>query len=265
MTTGLRVDFCGEVREVTAASPFVIGRQGDLVVDDNPFLHRRFLVVSAVDGVFWLANVGSSLTATVADADGLMQAWLAPGGRLPVVFETTRVWFTAGPTTYELELFAAAAPFAPTLDEFPSEVGTTMGRTTFTPDQRLLVLALAEPLLRRGERGQGRIPSNADAAARLGWSLTKFNRKLDNVCQKLAKQGVRGLHGDASRLASTRRARLVEHVVAARLVTRDQLAVLDRLPTVGRGESSPSTTTPAVATLPRQGTVPSKETHAAPA
>ena len=35
---------------------------------------------------------------------------------------------------------------------------------------------------------------------RLGWTLTKFNRKLDNVCQKLARHGVRGLHGSADRL-----------------------------------------------------------------
>ena len=37
-------------------------------------------------------------------------------------------------------------------------------------------------------------PSSADAAARLGWTVTKFNRKLDNVCQKLADAGIRGLH-----------------------------------------------------------------------
>ena len=57
------------------------------------------------------------------------------------------------------------------------------------------------------------------AAQRLGWTITKFNRKLDNVCEKLAKLGVRGLHGDASRLATSRKARLVEHALATQLVT----------------------------------------------
>ena len=40
--------------------------------------------------------------ATVADESGHLQAYLAPGGRLPLVFPKTIVWFTAGPTTYEL-------------------------------------------------------------------------------------------------------------------------------------------------------------------
>ena len=64
------------------------------------------------------------------------------------------------------------------------------------------------------------MPSSSEAATRLGWTTTKFNRKLDNVCQKLAAQGVRGLHGEPGRLASNRRARLVEYAIAVRLITR---------------------------------------------
>jgi hypothetical protein len=184
-----------------------------------------------------LSNLGASLTATVADEDGLMQAWLAPGAQLPMVFEKTRIWFTAGPTTYEIELFLQAAAFAPVVEEQTTVEGTTMGRISFTTDQRLLLLSLAEPVLRNGDRGQGQIPTNVAAAERLGWTQTKFNRKLDNVCQKLVKQGVRGLHGDASRLAANRRARLVEYAVAARLVTKADLIVLDS----HEGELSPST------------------------
>lgn len=262
MTAPLRVDFCGEVRQLDPVRPFIIGREGDLVVDDNPYLHRRFLMVSVIEGLWSLSNIGSTLTATVADERGLMQAWLAPGARLPLVFPCTRVWFTAGPTTYELTLDAPDASFTPAVEELPTAAGTTMGRTSFTPDQRLLVLALAEPVLRRGDRGQGRIPSNAEAARRLGWTLTKFNRKLDNVCQKLTKHGVRGLHGNAEQLATTRRARLVEYVVAARLVTRDELVLLDRLD----GESSPSTPGSRTASLPAQArTSTREEAHVQPA
>jgi hypothetical protein len=71
------------------------------------------------------------------------------------------------------------------------------------------------------------MPSSGEAAQRLGWTTTKFNRKLDNVCQKLSAQGVRGLHGEPGRLASNRRARLVEYALAVRLVTRDDLALID--------------------------------------
>ena len=91
-----------------------------------------------------------------------------------------------------------------------------------------VVLALAEPALRRGGSGASSLPPSSAAAARLGWSITKFNRKLDNVCQKLGRAGVRGLHGDAGKLASGRRGRLVEYALAVRLVTPEDLSLLEQ-------------------------------------
>lgn len=223
------VDFCGEMFPVTPGEPLVIGREGVLAIDDNPYLHRRFLQVSDHDTLWWLTNIGTALTATVADERGMMQAWLAPGARLPLVFDKTVVWFTAGPTTYELDIFLQQPPFVQVADESTQSGSTTIGRITFTPDQRLLVLALAESVLRRGgARGAGTIPSSADAARRLGWTITKFNRKLDNVCDKLTRAGIRGLHGGPEKLAVNRRARLVEYALAARLVEREDLDLLDR-------------------------------------
>jgi hypothetical protein len=71
------------------------------------------------------------------------------------------------------------------------------------------------------------LPSSAAAAQRLGWSLTRFNRKLDNVCDKLDRQGVPGLRGGVAASATNRRVRLVEYAVASRLITRDDLPLLD--------------------------------------
>ncbi len=105
---------------------------------------------------------------------------------------------------------------------------------SLTPDQKLLILVLAENVLRRGNRGAGTIPASADAAARLGWSITKFNRKLDNVCDKLTRNGIRGLHGAADRLATSRRARLVEYALAARLVDQSDLSLLELAATAAR-------------------------------
>ena len=64
-------------------------------------------------------------------------------------------------------------------------------------------------------------------ARRLGWSITKFNRKLDNLCDRFAKLGVGGLRGSLDQLATDRRRRLVEHAVESGLIDRSQL---DRLP-----------------------------------
>lgn len=225
-TVAPRVEFCGEWYAVGA--DFTVGREGDLAIDDNPYLHRRFLVIRADErGMWWLENVGSLLSATVTDSSGAVQAWLAPGARLPIVFPQLHVLFSAGSTTYDFTIHSD--------DEFYSTSATAAGlggSTTIEPvmltsSQRLLILALAEHVLRQDSPGRGEIPASAAAAARLGWPMTTFNRKLDNVCDKLDKVGVPGLRGGRDRLASNRRQRLVEYAVATRLVSSEDLRLLD--------------------------------------
>jgi hypothetical protein len=232
-TEAARVDFCGEQFPVPASKPLMIGREGDLAIDDNPYLHRRFLELAFQGELLWLSNVGSATTVTVSDADGLAQSWLSPGASVPIVFPKTVLWFTAGPTTYELEVLLDNAPFVPSREAQPGEGETTSGRVTFTPDQRLLILALAEDILRRGTGGSGSIPPSAAAAARLGWTTTRFNRKLDNVCEKLSRLGVRGLVAEGDRPATNRRSRLVEYALASQLVRRTDLQWLEVLERAG--------------------------------
>ncbi|WP_395725252.1 hypothetical protein [Nakamurella sp.] len=224
----VRIGFCGEWYDADPAAEFVIGREGDLAVDDNPYLHRRFLVLTWQQDMWWLVNAGTQLSATISDPAGALQAWLAPGGRVPLVFPDTTVLFTAGPTTYEIEIVCEDPTFTPSQLEPSSGIGaTTIGPVTLTPSQKQLIVALAEPLLRREGTSISAIPSSKEAAARLGWELTRFNRKLDNVCDKFDRRGVRGLRGGPGQLASNRRARLVEHAVTARVVTADDLSLLD--------------------------------------
>lgn len=79
----LYVEYCGQYYPVEEDKTFVIGREGDLAIDDNPYLHRQFLTVSKHAGLWWLNNVGSRLTATIADKTGGLQAWLSPGVQPP--------------------------------------------------------------------------------------------------------------------------------------------------------------------------------------
>lgn len=223
----LHVDFCGEMYEVNEGSTFTIGREGDLAVDDNPFLHRRFLALHRNGDIWAVSNVGTQLTATVSDESGHMEAFLAPGAWLPLVFGATFVSFTAGPTSYSFSIVNSEPPFASVPLQVAEGGDTTIGATQLTPDQRRLIVALAEPRLRGDGRASVVLPSSTAAAERLGWTMTRFNRKLDNVCQKLERLGVRGLHGGPDKLASNRRSRLVEYAVATRLVTRDDLVLLE--------------------------------------
>jgi len=224
----LTIDFAGE-RHAIDTGPFVIGREGDLRVDDNPYLHRRFLEIRSEHGLWWLLNVGSLNTATVSDGSSGVHAWLPPGGRMPIVFGLTRVQFGAGPTNYEIELLLDDAPYEFDLTSATEDGTTTIGRLPLTVDQRRMLVALAEHALRRGTPGIAEIPTAAVAARRLGWTQKKFEKKVDNVCERLAGMGVRGLKGDQSSLAMSRRARLVQYGIATRLVTAADLALLDRV------------------------------------
>src|SRR5699024_2368143 len=131
------------------------------VDEDNTFLHRRFLTIVQVESMWWLVNIGSRLSATITDGTGSMQAWLAPGARIPLVFDVTKVVFTAGPTTSDLSVHADSPEFARIAGPDDPVGETTMGSVQLTDSQRLLILALAEPMLVREGSGMSSVPTSA--------------------------------------------------------------------------------------------------------
>lgn len=227
MSDSTYVDYCGERFDLDPERRFYIGREADLSVDDNPYLHRRFLLVHFESGLWWLSNLGTHLSASVSAGDVGFSATLGPGARMPLVFGLTTVVFTAGPTTYEMEVHAAAAEVRSVTKTHVVGGNTTVGVPTLTESQKVLIVVLAEEILRRDGTGASAIPSSAKAAARLGWSITKFNRKLDNVCDKLDQLGVSGMRAGGGKLATNRRTKLVEYAVSSRVVTREDLPLID--------------------------------------
>ncbi len=223
LSQALRIEYCGEWFDTRAGEPFTIGREGDLVVDDNPALDAVLLELTRGAGTWWIANRAAARSVQVSDPSGRVAAELHPGERVPLVFGPTQIVFTAGRTTYDLSVhgelpYAAAATSAelrPGRVELPR----------LTHNQRLLLLVLCERSLRRPGSVRD-FPTSAEAAARLGWSLIAFNRKLDNVCDRLDRAGVAGLRGGRGSLATRRRARLVDYAIESRLVTVDDLALL---------------------------------------
>lgn len=224
---GLSVEYCGEWYHVEGGDAFEIGRDAELSVDDNPFLHRKFLRLLSEGGLWWLENIGTRISATVADPSGGVQSWLAPGSRLPIVLPVTTVTFLAGPTAYEFDVHLRESPYRDVRSVRDTAGTTTVGSVSWTTSQLQLIVALSEPLLRRTGSGLSEIPSSAQAAERLGWALTRFNRKLDNVCDKLDRLGVRGVRGGPASHATSRRIRLVEYAVTSRLVTPAHLDLLE--------------------------------------
>lgn len=225
----LTLDFAGEILTAVPGEELTVGRAGDLEIDDNPYLHRDFLRFTHQEPMWWVTNVGARLAAYLTDDRGLMRSRLAPGARLPLVFPRTVITFAAGETLYELIVDIPRTPYDPV--RAPT-TGTDTGTATivpgqFTESQLLAILALAEPVLRRAGSGAGEIPTTQQAAARLGWTTKRFDKKVENICDKLTAAGVRGLRGAGARMASNRRLHLVEYAVSTLLVTPEDLALMD--------------------------------------
>ena len=134
--------------------------------------------------------------------------------------------FRAGVTDYEVAVRvpdrgASDDRRRDPLDADDDEAGETiaLGDIMLTDEQRLLLLALAEGPL-RDPHSNDELPTNRAVARRLGWSITKFNRKLDNLCNRFTKLGVGGLRGSIDQLATDRRRRLVEHAIESGLISR---------------------------------------------
>lgn len=224
----LTIDYAGEIVELEPDDgSFVIGRDGDLVIDENPYLHRRFLEISHQNGVWMLSNVGSQISATVNDPGSAVHAWLAPGGQVPIVHGETKISFSAGPTSYEVICMLDAPPEITESTDAVVDGTATLGRIELTHDQKLMLVVLSESGLRNGMAGMGDIPSAAAGAERIGWTRKRFEKKIDNVCDRLAASGVRGLKGDLGNQAVSRRVRLVEYAVTSRLVSPEDLDMLD--------------------------------------
>jgi hypothetical protein len=225
----LAVDFCGEVHDISPSLgvPWGFGRNADLDVDDNRFLHRRLGEFVWRDG-WWLLNVGRTIAIEIHDAVTLSHVVLAPSASIALPFAVNVLRFVAGGTNYEL-VVRQAVPGIAMADDIMIDDGhtATIGHIPLTPSQRQLIVSLAEHRLLDPAARDAAMPTNREAANRLGWELTKFNRKLDNVCDKLRRQGVRGLHGTVDTLATDRRRRLVDFAVTTALVTAADLSSLD--------------------------------------
>lgn len=228
----LTIDFAGEVHVLAPGNELTFGRgaSNDLEIDSNPQLHRRFGHLSFRDGFWWLRNNGNRLTLTLQDQNSRSSATLTSGREISLTFGSATVAFEAGSTKYEVLLQLGATPVTSGPIGFDHDDSSSMtidqSQVPLVGDQRLLAVALAESLL-RDPHAPLTLPTNKSVAHRFGWSPTTFNRKLDRMCKKYARAGVSGLVGGPGGLATDRRTRLVEHLIASGSVTVGDLDLLD--------------------------------------
>ena len=222
----LTIDYCGEIHVVNDEATFTFGRNADLCVDENPFMHRVTGRFHADGGRWWLTNVGSKSTIEVYDSGTKSRSILKPGTDQVLRGGAVIVRFSAGSTAYEFNAESRPAQIDLPDVELGDDKTAAATAVPMTETQLLLVLALAEPIL-RDPLANATVPHTKDAANRLGWTTKRFNRKLDNVCQKFDAAGVRGLKATSGGLARDRRQRLLEHCISTGVVDAAMLEQLD--------------------------------------
>lgn len=221
MENGLTIDFCGELYELAPGEELTFGRQADLVVDDeNRFMHRRVGRFRFAGATWWLDNLGPMIKVEVDHSTGAHMTLERRGpdhpaptvALLPPHFTVT---FQAGGFRYELlGAVEGAHPSEEGLDDEDGFEDTLrFGHIRLTPDELAMVQALAAPVLADPKAGPDSLPLNSTVAAALGWGSVKYNRKLDHLCRRLDKAGVRGLVGRRGDKAENRRWVLVRHLV----------------------------------------------------
>lgn len=231
MSGKLYLDFCGEDHTLEPGSSMTFGRSGDLVIDDNPYMHRIVGRFTDRDGMWCVENVGRTIVLSLRDTSGPSSALVAPGTTAALVHGEFTCSFTSGPTRYELAGSLEGYEWATDLlgpDGLSGTATVDWGRVELNDDQRLLLLAMCERRLLRPQVDPDPPMSNRQGAARLGWSITKFNRKLDHLCEKLHRAGVAEVHGGVGANAVDRRRRLIDHALTVPLVTVEELDLIDR-------------------------------------
>ncbi|MEZ5238476.1 MAG: hypothetical protein R2716_05845 [Microthrixaceae bacterium] len=233
MAASLYVDYCGEERVVEPPGRLSFGRSADLVIDDNPYMHRVLGVLELRSGHWVLTNAGRSTVLNLADRTGPSAAVVAPGRSIGLTMEEFSISFVAGRTRYELDAYLEGLE-EPDGVERPGGGGQRTlewGVVDLNDEQRALLVDLARSRLADPHAPDWAPDAKAACARRLGWSLSKYRRKLDHLCEKLDRAGVPGLIGAEGDQAANRRRLLVEHALTVGLVGNEDLGQ----PTVTRG------------------------------
>lgn len=222
-------DLCGTAVEVDPGSGLTIGRSAELVVgEDNPYMHRRVLHVYADGGTWFLRNVGSHVTVMVrvpGDSRGLR---LAPDQSVALNGPEYSVLFGVKRETYEIavqmDVKETEDPFA----DIDSDGPETITVAELDDRERALVAAYAEDFLRGDVESLIVLCTDAEAADKLGTTPKALEHRRYALYELVVGGGLVS-NAEWRRIkAHNRMIRAAQAVIESRLVTADDLELLDR-------------------------------------
>ena len=193
LTPPLRIDdLLGNRVILEAGQEAIIGRAGTFPIGtDDAFLHRN-LFQFWHGGLGWMiANRGSHIPLDIEPrgSRSLTRIHLGPGAVTVMPAGPSAITFTTPERQYEIHIDIPSTGIAR-----PSTINTTEGDITHArhipnEEQRIILEALAEPLLKNPGANDGDLPSIRELAEQLNWTEKKTNQKIDRLCQRLAQDG----------------------------------------------------------------------------
>lgn len=221
-------DLCGTAMEVAPGTGLTIGRNADLIVgEDNPYMHRRVLHAYADGDTWYLRNVGSHVTVMVrlpGDSRGFR---LAPDQAVALNGPEYSVLFGVKREIYEIAVHMDVEESADPFADFDSDGTETITVAELNDRERALVAAYAEDYLRGNVESLIVLCTDADAAVKLGTTPKALTHRRYALYELVVGGGLVS-NSEWNRITPhNRMIRAVQAVIEARLVTADDLVLLE--------------------------------------
>ena len=189
----LRIDdLLGNRVILEAGQEAIVGRSGTFPVGtDDVFLHRSLFQVW-YGGLGWMiANRGRHIPLDIEPrgSRSLTRIHLGPGAVTVMPAGPSAITFTTPDRHYEIHIDIPSTGISR-----PSQLNTFDGDITHArhipnDDQRIMLDALAAPLIKNPGANDGDLPTVKELAEQLGWTEKKTNQKIERLCQRLAQDG----------------------------------------------------------------------------
>ena len=189
----LRIDdLLGNRVILEAGQEAIVGRSGTFPVGtDDVFLHRSLFQVW-YGGLGWMiANRGRHIPLDIEPrgSRSLTRIHLGPRAVTVMPAGPSAITFTTPERHYEIHIDIPSTGISR-----PSQLNTFDGDITHArhipnEDQRIMLDALAAPLIKNPGANDGDLPTVKELAEQLGWTEKKTNQKIERLCQRLAQDG----------------------------------------------------------------------------